>query len=144
MYANPKFVFEPEDGELIARFTVYLMRVIEHANANYFQRYLNKGARRDWEILVDRLPEPPTDSYREAHWLNGISEEQFDFEEERISQAFYKLPLLRQTILELSFIQEMPVREIAEKLNCSVKFVYNQKHRALKKLRDILLGGGDD
>jgi DNA-directed RNA polymerase specialized sigma24 family protein len=31
---------------------------------------------------------------------------------------------------------------VAERLNCSVDYVYLQKHRALKKLRDLLMDGG--
>jgi len=89
---------------------------------------------------MDVLPEAPVD----LQWFEALFETGFDFEEERLSRAFSELPVLRQRILEMAFVKRLSAQEIAQRLNCSVKYIYNQKHAALKKLRDILLKGGDE
>ena len=67
----------------------------------------------------------------------------FDFQEERLSEAFYKLPLMKRKILELLFIECIKPEEIASRLNCSPQYVYNQRFLALKHLRKELDKGGD-
>ena len=62
----------------------------------------------------------------------------FDFEEERLAKAFYELPLMKRKILEMLFVEEIKPEEIAKKLNCSSQYVYNQKFRAIKTLREQL------
>jgi DNA-directed RNA polymerase specialized sigma24 family protein len=34
--------------------------------------------------------------------------------------------------------------EVAEKLGCSVNYVYNEKHRTLRKIRDMMEGDDHD
>ena len=75
--------------------------------------------------------------------LNSNKHEGFDFEEERLATAFSKLPLMRQKILMLLFVEEKKPYEIAKQLHCSVQYVYNQRSLAIKKLRDLLCKGGD-
>jgi RNA polymerase sigma factor (sigma-70 family) len=65
----------------------------------------------------------------------------FDFEEERLAKAFYELPLMKRKILEMLFVEEIKPEEIAKKLNCSSQYVYNQKFRAIKTLREQLCKG---
>lgn len=141
MYIHPKYTFDVKDGELIAQFTSFMVRVVTSAKIDYIRR------QHHWkqEVLMDKLPEPPEPPPNTERWLNGISQSEFYFAEETIAKALSDLPLLRRQILELSFIEELTAQEIADLLKCSVKYVYNQKHVALKKLRDILLnGGGND
>ena len=68
----------------------------------------------------------------------------FDFEEERLADAFRKLPIKRQRILSMLFVEEKKPEEIAKCLNCSVQYVYDQRYQALKKLRLSLDEWGDD
>lgn len=68
----------------------------------------------------------------------------FEFEEEKLANAFLSLPLMRQRVLEMLFIEELSAIEIAQKMNCSVKYVYDQKYLALQKLRKSLGGETDD
>lgn len=67
----------------------------------------------------------------------------FDFEEERLAKAFYQLPLMKRKILEMLFVENIKPDEIAKRLNCSPQYVYNQRLRAIKKLREELAKGGD-
>lgn len=136
MEYNSKYQFEDADGELIAQFTAFMVKVVKSAKIDYIRRQRHWK----WEVPMDKLPELPS---QDASWMDVPSEQQFNFGEEHISKAISDLPLLRRRILELSFIEQLTAQEIAERLNCSVKFVYNQKHAALKKLRDILLRGGE-
>jgi len=130
------YIFDDSEHELIAQFTAFMTSVVRSAKIDYIRR------QRHWnrEISMDVLPEAPVD----LQWFEALFETGFDFEEERLSRAFSELPVLRQRILEMAFVKRLSAQEIAQRLNCSVKYIYNQKHAALKKLRDILLKGGDE
>lgn len=130
------YIFDDSEHELIAQFTAFMASVVRSAKIDYIRR------QRHWnrEISMDELPEAPVD----LQWFEPLSETGFDFEEERLSRAFSELPVLRQRILEMAFVERLSAQKIAQRLNCSVKYIYNQKHAALKKLRDVLLKGGDE
>lgn len=124
---------------LRARFTVWIERVIKNARVDYLRQHKKKletismdELYSDEQIIGDkdvRLPK---------------SETSFEFEEERLSDAFYKLPLMKRKILELLFVHDMKPNEIAKQMNCSAQYVYNQKLLAIKKLREQLCKDGDD
>ena len=129
---------EAKDGELIARFTAFMMRIVKSARVDYIRK------QRHWkrETPMDKPPLDESSPVAER-WQSGISDNEFHFEEDRISDAISSFPALRRRILELAFIEKLTAQEIADMLGCPIKFVYNQKHAALKKLRDTLLKGGD-
>ena len=127
------------DDALIARFTAFMVKVVSNAKIEYIRRQRHWK----WEIPMDHLPMQEESPFTSERWQNGASENEFDFAEERISNAFSSLPALRRRILELSFIESLPAQEIADELGCSIKYVYDQKHIALKKLRDILMKGAN-
>jgi len=139
MNTNPQYSFDAADGELIAQFMGFMVKVVKSARIDYIRR------QRHWnrEIPMDKLPIPPDPPPESERWLDVVPQGSFNFAEERISKALSDLPILRQRILELSFIENLPAQEIAEILGCSIKYVYNQKHAALKKLRNILLNGSE-
>ena len=68
----------------------------------------------------------------------NISESSFQFEEERLAKAFFSLPLHRQQILTMLFVEEKKPEEIARILRCSTDYVRLQKYRAIQKLRKLL------
>lgn len=139
MYTNPKYTFDATDGELIAQFTAFMVKIVTSAKIDYIRRQRHWK----WEISVDKPPGTNENKISLERWQSAVSDSEFYFAEERISEALTDLPALRRRILELSFIEDYSAQEIAEMLNCSVRFVYNQKHVALKKLRDVLLNGGE-
>lgn len=130
------------DGEhdaLRARFTVWLEKLIKNAKINYLEEYKK-------EIITISI-----DDLFEDDFLVGandiplpVGKEDFDFEEERLAKAFYELPLMKQKVLKMLFVDEVKPEFIAKHLNCSPQYVYNQKLRALKLLRKKLDKGGDD
>lgn len=69
----------------------------------------------------------------------GVTPDSFDFEEQRLAEAFRELPLMRRRILEMLFVEELTPSEIAAKLHCSVQHVYNQRSLAIKRLRERLI-----
>lgn len=73
-----------------------------------------------------------------------VSKTPFDFEEERLAEAFAKLPIKRQQILTMLFVKERKPEEVARILNCSPQHVYDQRYQALKKLRIALAKGGGE
>jgi len=138
LYKNQNNGFDSKDGELIARFTAFMVQIVTNAKIDYVRRQRHLK----WETPTDTPPLQEGTSSKTERWQNGIPDSEFDFAEERISNALSSLPALRRRILELSFIEQLSAQEIAEELEYSIKFVYDQKHAALKKLRDLLLKGG--
>ena len=129
------------DGEhdvLRARFTVWLEKLIKNAKINYLQENSKKFLTVSMdELLEDEIPvgcmEIPL----------PCEKDDFDFEEERLAKAFYELPLMKQKVLKMLFVDEAKPEFIAKQLNCSPQYVYNQRLRAIKILREKL-GGGDE
>lgn len=128
-----------EPDVLRARFTVWIEKLIKNANIDYM-RQQNKAEPEF--VSIDELFED--EQLIGAHDV-VISEDKdsFDFQEERLAEAFYKLPLMKRKILELLFIECIKPEEIASRLNCSPQYVYNQRFLALKQLRKKLDKGGD-
>lgn len=129
--------FDERDADLIARFTTFMETVVTNAKTDY----VRKMAYTRYETTMDQLPEKQAEISSELESL--FQDNKFQFEEHRIADAFYGLNLMRQRILELTYIHQMSAQEIADHLNCSLKFVYNQRAVAIRKLRDLLLKGGD-
>ncbi len=77
-------------------------------------------------------------------FLKIVSMTDFDFEEERLANAFAKLTIKRQQILAMLFVEEKKPEEIAKELNCSAQHVYDQKYHALKRLRIVLAKEGEE
>ena len=125
-----------ERDELRARFTAFLQIMVRRARLNYLAKMKNSPETVSLEELPD-IVDPATEIR-----LPG-DQKDFEFEEERLAQAFATLPLMRRTILKLLFVDELSPQEIAAKLHCSVRHVYNQRSLALKRLR-LLLKGGDN
>lgn len=124
-----------ERDELRARFTAFLQIMVRRSRLNYLAKIKNRPETVSLEELPDIMD--PASEIR----LSG-DQKDFEFEEDRLAQAFATLPLMRKTILKLLFVDELSPQEIAAKLHCSVRHVYNQRSLALKRLR-LLLKGGD-
>lgn len=136
MYIPSQFTIEDDDLDLLWRFTAYIEKVIIHARIDYLRR----SDRHKREIPLDCLmqeQEPSNDGF------SPPSSNEFAFEEDRLENAFTSLNLLRQRILTLIFVEGFSAQETADRLNCSVDYVYLQKHRALKALRDQLMEEGE-
>jgi RNA polymerase sigma factor (sigma-70 family) len=131
----PRFRIEDDDLDLLRRFTAYMKKVVHNAKIDYLrsQDYLKKEAiaRR---LLADGFitygePLPPSD-------------DEFDFKNERLETMFSQLTQRRRRILTLAFVEGMSPQEVADRLNCPVKEVYNQTYEALKRLRRLMSEGG--
>lgn len=125
--------------ELCARFSAYIRTVVIHAKIDY----IRKKQRLVSAVYLDELEHEPVIDFENQYSASEISGS-FDFAEERLADAFHSLPLMRQRVLELLFIEELTAIEISVKLNCSLKYVYDQKHLALKRLRMLLEEGFDE
>lgn len=126
------------DDPLRAQFTKWLDTVIYRAKL----KYLRKESANPETVSFEELPENSQPIY-EAPLYQG-DKSAFDFEEERLSDAFVRLPIKRQRILTMLFVEEKKPEEIAKALNCSVQHVYDQRYQALKKLRIELEKEGDE
>ena len=132
----------PERDELRARFTQWLETVIKRAKIDYLRKYENHP-----EIIsYEDIPEAElVDLAQSESWPNSTRyQTPYDFEEERLTKAFMELPLKRRRVMELLFLEDLSEIETAQRLNCSLQYVRNQRCIALKKLRSRLTEGGDD
>ena len=124
---------------LRARFTKWLDIVIYRAKLKYLQKTETKLE----TVSFEELPESSQPVY-EGGLQQIASKADFDFEEERLANAFAKLPIRRQQILTMLFVEEKKPEEIAKELNCSAQHVYDQRYQALKKLRiELSKEGGE-
>lgn len=115
MVTNDKDKINRSDDEVRFAFSAYIEKVVRCAKSDYTQK-LNRI--KDFEALLGDLPDVPEQTLFELAKLD------FEFEEKHISDAISKLPLLKQSILKYIFIDDMPVQEIARKLNCTADYVY--------------------
>ena len=127
-----------ESDVLRARFTVWIEKLIKNARIDFLRQYNHEPE----TVSIDDL-------YADEQFIGDtdvIIYEQnnaFNFEEESLARAFYKLPLMRRKILEMLFVEGMKPNEIAWRMNCSPQYVYNQRLKAIKKLREELSKGGE-
>jgi RNA polymerase sigma factor (sigma-70 family) len=130
----PRFIIEDDAPELLWRFTAYIKKVVGYARLEYLRSL-------EYRYHEDPIDDSDPDAFAVEDPLPPGGDE-FELEEERLSQAFSTLSLLRRRILTLVFVEGLSAQETAEKLSCSVDYVYKQKNRALKALRDQLMDGG--
>lgn len=128
-----------EKDELRARFTTWLETTVYRARL----KYLGRQKRQLETVPIEEVSEEAL-SITENFISDRNSESSFDFEEERLADAFSKLPIKRQEILTMLFVEERKPEEIARLLNCSAQHVYDQRYQALKKLRKALLERGEE
>lgn len=125
-----------ESDELRARFTAWMDILLYRARLNF----IHKESRKIQTVSFDELDEDTllvSENTVTADWCLE-QKRTFEFEEERLTKAFAELPIKRQRILEMLFIEEKKPAQIAKELNCSTMYVYDQKRQALQKLRKIL------
>ena len=90
-----------EHDELRARFTAWLETTVYRARLKYLEREKPKVN----IVSIEELPESALAvSEKAAYYANPKSA--FDFEEERLAEAFAKLPIKRQEILTMLFVEE--------------------------------------
>lgn len=128
-----------ERDELRARFTKWMEKTVYRAKLKYLER------QKRWieTVPIEKVPEENLGVY-DLPLYGEDAASAFDFEEERLAEAFAKLPIKRRQILEMLFVEERKPEEIAKLLNCSAQHVYDQRYQALKKLRAMLWKGGDE
>ena len=118
--------------ELRGRFTRWIVITAENAQKNYLRAEKK-------QLQTVPLEETDVAIVDTALLSAGVSPDSFDFEEQRLAEAFRELPLMRRRILEMLFVEELTPSEIAAKLHCSVQHVYNQRSLAIKRLRERLI-----
>ncbi len=129
---------QQDHDQLRARFTQWLEKLIQRARIDYF-RIVPRSVE---TISFEDIPEYNLPFVNDSVFPESENTD-FDFEEKRLAKAFYQLPLMKQKILTMLFVEELKPEEIASRLNCSTNYVYTQKTRALSKLRKLMDKGGD-
>ena len=118
------------DDLLRSRFTSWLTALLRRARIDY----LRKQSKSVQTISIEQISEAELAVYEQY----TVRQTAFEFEEERLAKAFFSLPMLRQRILTLLFVEQMEPKEVAEALNCSENYVRVERTRALQALRKML------
>lgn len=121
--------------QLRSRFTSWLSTLLWRARIDY----VRKQERQVKTVSMEDVPDDQLaveDSY-------SVRQSQFDFEEERLAEAFFSLSLQRQQVLTMLFVDEMKPEEVAKVLHCSVGYIHKARQRALQSLRKMLNGMED-
>ena len=89
----------PTDGrdELRGRFTRWIVITAENAQKNY----LRAGKK---QLQTAPLEEADVAIVDTALLSAGVTPDSFDFEEQRLAEAFRELPLMRRRILKMLFV----------------------------------------
>jgi len=133
---NTNYDSNDEDDKLVREFTAFMDAVTGSARADYRrrQKHWNREIPYD-DVLTVKQPD-----YDETQ--PSAPAGNFEFEERRMAEVFSKLTSVWRQILTLSFVYRFQAQEIADMLGRSVEYVYMNKHRAIKKMRDYILNGG--
>ncbi len=116
--------------KLRAEFTSWLTTLLRRARIDYFRS-------KEREVIIVSLDEVNEIdlAVQDKYAVLGSA---FQFEEERLARAFFSLPLQRQQILTMLYVDELSPEEIAKILHCSANNIYKIRHRALNSLRKIM------
>ena len=133
MYHQPQ-----EHDRLKAEFTAWLEKLVLNARRNYIKRNIPKISTVSYETLSERA----LVSEDKIYFFESSRQLGFDFEEDRLANAFAELPRMKPRILTMLFVEEKKPIEIAAQLHCSLNHVYNERSRAIKLLRKSLSEGG--
>lgn len=125
------------------KFTSWIKKVIHSAKIDYV-----RSMKRDIKTVA-------LDNISEKNLMLGVEPSiagkggkveqlQMCFENEKLAKAFSMLSKRRREILLLLFVEEYDASEIAELLNVQIQSVHNERNRALKQLREIILNGDKD
>lgn len=132
---------DPERDVLRARFTVWMDVTLSRASKKFSKQMEDKLKETADVISLDQLPQDCIADPRTQGDHMLLRRTDFEFEEERLAHAFAELPLMRQEVLRLLFIEGLDPEEISDILHCSRSYVHLQKFRALEKLRQLLEKG---
>lgn len=122
--------YTEKDDKLRARFTSWLTTLLRRARIDYLRR----SEREPKTIAFDSIDEYQMGSEDKYFLLSS----EFQFEEERLAQAFFSLSPRKSEILKCLFAEQLTVEETAKRLHITSENVYKEKSRALAVLRKKL------
>lgn len=137
--ANHKRKHNHQD-RLRAEFTAWLNTTLIRARSDYLDQLERQPSVVSLDAMHPDFIADPQDCFESVE----RSQVDFEFEEARLAKAFEELPLMRKEVLRLLFVEMKEPEEISAILHCSTNYVYLQKSRALKRLRELLTEYGDD
>lgn len=124
--------YPEKDDKLRARFTSWLTTLLRRARIDYLRRL----GREPNTIAIDVIDEHLVAA--EDKYFSMSPE--FQFEEERLAEAFFSLSPRKSEILKCLFAEQLTVEETAKRLHTTIENVYKEKSRALVTLRKKLNG----
>lgn len=114
-----------EQIDIKENISVYLYRAVHNESLNYL-KHLKVRATYQSHAMRRQIQQPPE---RASDRLASVELEQ------KLEKALQELPEQCRTIFQLSRFEELKYREIADRLDLSIKTVENQMGKALRLLR---------
>lgn len=118
-----------ERDELRGRFTRFMEVAVKHAKADYLRSLRSCVETVPIDHLAKELPAPQTEP---------ASSGSFEFDDALLEREFLRLPPSQRLVLTLLFVEDASPQTIADALGCSTQHIYNQRSKALKRLRQAL------
>jgi RNA polymerase sigma-70 factor (ECF subfamily) len=116
-----------ENLSISGSITAYLYRAVHNESLNYLKHLSVRSKHR---MYVSHIHEEGGEEGSKRIYQKEV--------EDRIYQAMNELPEQCRTIFQMSRFEELKYKEIAEKLELSIKTVENQMGKALKLMRSKL------
>ena len=125
---------EQRNDDLRNRFTAWMQVVVKRAKIDYMRRL------KAWPKEVSIEDENVRNKliYRSTKDVGDVSS--FSFDNQRLEAVYKKLSPQRRRILELLYVHNCTLEEVAKILHCCVRNVYNQRSLILKELRNKMTG----
>ncbi len=116
-----------------ARFTVWLKTLVQRTRINYVHMLKRKYNCIGIDEITDNSVITIVD---DEHYR--YERDNFEFTDEKLEKAFLKLHSKKRRVLILFFCLGKTEAEISKELGCPIRYVYDLKYHALKRLRELL------
>jgi RNA polymerase sigma-70 factor (ECF subfamily) len=119
----------------------WLMRIVSNLSLNY-RRSRKTRSQLPLDDLLGPTDAQQTDVSGRSEWMAGSGDPLRRLESEemgrKLQEALNQLPEKQRQAIVMFTIQEMPQKEVAEALNCSVEAVKWHVFQGRKKLKEML------
>lgn len=120
----------------------WLMRIVSNLSLNYRRSRKTRSSQLPLDDLLGPSDPARTDTASGSEWMarSGDPVHRLESEEmgRRLQEALAELPEKQRLAIMMFTIEEMPQKQVAEALNCSVEAVKWHVFQGRKKLKELL------
>lgn len=123
---------------IIGPFINYIRTTLKFRKLDYLETLAKRQRTEIYYPDVYEAVEPNGANYEDTYWEKGFGADVF--EHDGLREAFAQLSTKNQAILAKTYLQQLTDAEIAVKIDTTPGYVKNARHRAIKKLKQLLRG----